>query len=411
MKYPEESRVSRIGVQIVGEKFERCGYIFREQPISDCGIDAQVEWVENGIATGELIALQIKSGSSFFSEESFEDFVYRGDRKHLDYWIRHSLPVLIVLCDVRTTRCYWQVIDPNSVEVTGQGWKVSLPKYQLVNCGMSGDLKYLLKKIKPEYPYSIIGTSDVSHGDAKRYSIEVLLNKECTQSEIVWVVKELTKEAANMEYSRSNLPSYKWKKVSAHVVWLFIFPTIEDAKKKNYICRSQWISTCFHPDIKYDDFVGDKIADGLVVDWSEDYHSNSINNRANSVSKSAYFRSIDDIIASVHPKVEVLLNLCEKENAESNICLAAEKVMKRDAKIIQDHYLASGDIGFAPIDCEGLNDSFHSLMAAIANLYLPYIYGNINDFRSNVSSHLRQMVPEVYSQYDRFLYEYGKSRR
>ena len=64
MKASHNTRVDRIGVQQVGSLFERNGYIFREQPISDYGIDAHVEIVEEENVTGELIALQIKSGAS-----------------------------------------------------------------------------------------------------------------------------------------------------------------------------------------------------------------------------------------------------------------------------------------------------------------------------------------------------------
>ena len=52
MKISNSSRIERIGVQKVGEQFERAGYIFREQPVSDYGIDAQIELTEKGHATG-----------------------------------------------------------------------------------------------------------------------------------------------------------------------------------------------------------------------------------------------------------------------------------------------------------------------------------------------------------------------
>ena len=44
------------------------GYIFREQPISDYGIDAQIELIDEETVTGKLVALQIKSGASWFVE-------------------------------------------------------------------------------------------------------------------------------------------------------------------------------------------------------------------------------------------------------------------------------------------------------------------------------------------------------
>lgn len=60
------SQIERIGVQAVGEQFVRVGYIFREQQTDDYGIDAQIEIVAGGLVTGKLIALQIKTGPSWF---------------------------------------------------------------------------------------------------------------------------------------------------------------------------------------------------------------------------------------------------------------------------------------------------------------------------------------------------------
>ena len=58
--------VERIGVSATEKIINQMGLIFREQPTDDYGIDAQIETIENGYATGKLIAVQIKSGSSFF---------------------------------------------------------------------------------------------------------------------------------------------------------------------------------------------------------------------------------------------------------------------------------------------------------------------------------------------------------
>ena len=46
MKINQSSKMDRIGVQAIGEQFERAGYIFREQPVSDYGTDAHIEVIE-----------------------------------------------------------------------------------------------------------------------------------------------------------------------------------------------------------------------------------------------------------------------------------------------------------------------------------------------------------------------------
>jgi hypothetical protein len=52
----------------LGEFFARIGWLFREQLTDDYGIDAQVEIADGHNALGALIGIQIKSGSSYFSE-------------------------------------------------------------------------------------------------------------------------------------------------------------------------------------------------------------------------------------------------------------------------------------------------------------------------------------------------------
>ena len=94
------------GVNAVEELFLSMGWIFRRQLESDVGIDAQVEPVVDGEPTGQLIALQIKSGESFFRKRG-DNYVYYGKPRHLDYWERHSLPVLLVMHNPSTSETIW----------------------------------------------------------------------------------------------------------------------------------------------------------------------------------------------------------------------------------------------------------------------------------------------------------------
>ena len=62
----------RAGVAAAQVAFTKMGWFFREQTVSDFGIDAQVEIEECDKPVGRLIALQIKSGQSYFSALVFE---------------------------------------------------------------------------------------------------------------------------------------------------------------------------------------------------------------------------------------------------------------------------------------------------------------------------------------------------
>lgn len=132
MRYNIEERV---GIYNVADLFTReLKWIFREQPINDYGIDALVEIThyqldkKGYIASGQLFGVQIKSGKTFFKETQDSHFVFRGRKRHLDYWLNYSLPVLIIIYDSHTKSAYWQKIEENTAILTDKSFKVLIPK-------------------------------------------------------------------------------------------------------------------------------------------------------------------------------------------------------------------------------------------------------------------------------------------
>jgi Domain of unknown function (DUF4365) len=118
----------RIGVNAVERVFvSDLGWIFREQPIVDMGIDAQAELVKDGNPTGKLIALQIKSGGSHF-HASPSGYTYYGDLVHLDYWLGHALPVVLIAHLPESDEVLWVQVTANSVVRTGKAWRILIPK-------------------------------------------------------------------------------------------------------------------------------------------------------------------------------------------------------------------------------------------------------------------------------------------
>jgi hypothetical protein len=159
---------------LVNEKF---GWIFREQPIEDWGIDAQIEVVDGGKPTGRLIAAQIKSGESWFNEELEDGFVYRGVQRHLEYWRCHSLPVVLILYNPKSRIAYWQVVHDEDVECTGSGWKILVPKCRQLEKATAGELRKIAlpdysKRRKFDYLSSLLnGFATQSKGSFSRLPI------------------------------------------------------------------------------------------------------------------------------------------------------------------------------------------------------------------------------------------------
>jgi hypothetical protein len=104
-------------------------WLFREQPTDDYGIDAQMEVVEKGAATGRLIAVQIKAGPSYFQKTHPDGWWLSLDNDDLGYWLEHALPVIVILCDTTSGSAYWEVVTPDKV-VTGKrgGKKILVPR-------------------------------------------------------------------------------------------------------------------------------------------------------------------------------------------------------------------------------------------------------------------------------------------
>lgn len=129
-KYSGQARKGEKGVQIVsrivGDTF---GWLFRRNHEEhDFGIDAHTDVVtENGDVTGQMLALQIKYGASFFKEKTKWGYVFRGDKKHFNYLSNYPTPVLIVLCHHKTEECYWVVFDPEKTSRAGENWKITVP--------------------------------------------------------------------------------------------------------------------------------------------------------------------------------------------------------------------------------------------------------------------------------------------
>lgn len=121
-------------------------WLFREQPTDDFGIDAQIEVCEKGDVLGQLLALQIKAGASYFKEQNAGGWWFRPASKHVEYWLNHSLPVLVVLVDPADGGCYWQRVSEDSLERSrAGGWKLLIPRDQKLGSESAAALREFTK--------------------------------------------------------------------------------------------------------------------------------------------------------------------------------------------------------------------------------------------------------------------------
>jgi hypothetical protein len=120
--------INRLGIQAVSLILTRMRWAVREQSTSDFGIDLQAEKLDDrGQGTGQLIAIQLKTGKSWF-RRSGSDYVHYGQERHRTYWTNHSLPVFIVIHDPDEDVTLWQRIERHLIEEGENGrWSIVIP--------------------------------------------------------------------------------------------------------------------------------------------------------------------------------------------------------------------------------------------------------------------------------------------
>jgi len=138
-------QTERLGIAKLEMIFAENGWLFREQFVKDIGIDAQVEIVEKNVSTGELIAIQVKTGESYFKETDGKHIVYRVNKKHYTYWLKHSLPVVIVLYNPKTDLVIWCPIVNDNWEELEDSYKIKISIEQTLESKNCMVLKKVLK--------------------------------------------------------------------------------------------------------------------------------------------------------------------------------------------------------------------------------------------------------------------------
>src|SRR5688572_24189238 len=118
---PNSTLIERTGVHYAGYLFSLGGIIFRETPNTDVGIDAHIEVVNsNGIATGKLAGLQIKSGNSFVDTKTLT-FTLRAEQRHFEYWSRYTLPVIGVVFSPSLNQAVWFNLTEHCPQIIANG--------------------------------------------------------------------------------------------------------------------------------------------------------------------------------------------------------------------------------------------------------------------------------------------------
>jgi hypothetical protein len=240
-------RTERIGVHKLGEFFARVGWLFREQPTEDFGIDAHVEIAEGDKALGALIGIQIKSGLSYFAKTNDKSIIFRSNDKHVEYWVRHRLPVIVALYDVDKDVFYWEAISKDNVRRTGKDWRIDVPKQNI----LSEESLPKLKALTQPPPY----TQRLNRLRLDRKWIDLVASGEVVYVEFDdWVNKSLPRFAVEIGCdTRNDIESQQWpmtygpglsfEELLAHLLPWADF-RMDETAWENFM-ENEWMNECY----------------------------------------------------------------------------------------------------------------------------------------------------------------------
>jgi hypothetical protein len=131
-KRPQSARTAEAGVNAISAIVnDDLRWLFRRTPNEvDFGVDGYIDIVlEDGSVTGQSIAVQIKSGESYFRTEDQFGIAFFGEQKHLNYYANLAVPILILLHDPRSQETFWVRFNPHATEKSDSGWRMTVPRH------------------------------------------------------------------------------------------------------------------------------------------------------------------------------------------------------------------------------------------------------------------------------------------
>ncbi len=320
----DNSQIERDGVYKVASFFTiEFDWIAREQTLLDYGIDMQIEIKENGIPTGVLIALQIKSGNSHCTENKSENtFTYRGKLRHLEYWQNYSDPVLFVWYRPFDKNLYWQLVSYESEYISRNknGWSLVIPSGQLLS---NNSKEEILSKCYNSNNFKVVNEDNISINIATRYRLKIIIfeTRKYLIKRIIQNIHDKYIELYSEQHGIFNSLSIFYYRKNTNDM---------------YFCRTQWNNKDY--DYKLD-FVkkNDEIRD-IEIEWDNDsdYFNKYFLDNSNLISKSEYInicnksmdlcnkfieasisKDIDEleaIIFDFHEEIKEEFNLVTNEN-------------------------------------------------------------------------------------------------
>lgn len=171
-KYNNQRAIGDKGLTLIKYIIEHdFNWIFRENHLEDdFGIDGYIDIIgDDNSVTGKTIAVQIKTGESFFKTETPTGWTFYGENKHLNYYSNLDIPILILIVNLDDKKVYWEEFSINKTSNTTKGWTILIPKWNKLDIELknkfidiAGDIIDYMPQI--EYQWKLnhkLKTSDI----------------------------------------------------------------------------------------------------------------------------------------------------------------------------------------------------------------------------------------------------------
>lgn len=169
MRAPQTESTGTAGASEVAAEFRRLGWGATENAHHDLGTDLFLQVRdERRFDLGLIVGAQVKAGPSYFAEPKYDEndelegWWYRdSDGKHIDAWLSHTLPHLVVLRDMESRVSYWAHVTADCVVSTGKGAKLFVARTRTISDDQRGALLEIATSQRPGPPWEAsIWTAD-----------------------------------------------------------------------------------------------------------------------------------------------------------------------------------------------------------------------------------------------------------
>ncbi len=373
-----------LGIAYVHKVVATMGYLWREKPKHDVGIDGEIEVKEAGEPTGKLIGVQIKTGDSYFREETADVIRFRPNLRHLRYWAGYALPVILILYKPSEEAAYW--CDVKSY-ITDHPWLlegkrplvIEVPKAQRFVPASKERLREIayaaltLPEQTARQPgYTILRLDDISHASAKRYRANILVDRAASREEIKAIICTATAQLRECEEHRSCQVARRWAGRPAHVVALFIYRTLDDMVTANWVCASMWIGEHLPAEYRPLGLPWDEEVDGIGIYWSPHYQALREWARAHTATKGQVLAHIDALLPEISELVGQAITLTRRYEQGEISQQSYHLEMGMAAEKYHALYLRGSDFPFPPIECRDLDLAFQRLLNTGHDVFLPF---------------------------------------